>query len=90
MVGKWICESVLLQQCADKDLLKRLTGLKQHPGTGQLYNKDQWKHEDLVDKKKDKDDDEEEEQGEQVGLMQVGSTIPSMMSLFDIDITALK
>uniref|UniRef100_A0A7N8XC24 Uncharacterized protein n=1 Tax=Mastacembelus armatus TaxID=205130 RepID=A0A7N8XC24_9TELE len=62
-------------KCADKDLVQRLSGLKQHPETGQLYSMDQLKGEELDSKKtehteevedENEDGDEEEEVEEQV------------------------
>ncbi|XP_026174949.1 adenylate kinase 9 isoform X2 [Mastacembelus armatus] len=61
-------------KCADKDLVQRLSGLKQHPETGQLYSMDQLKGEELDSKKtehteevedENEDGDEEEEVEEQ-------------------------
>ncbi|CAG5928032.1 unnamed protein product [Menidia menidia] len=52
-------------KCADKDLVERLSGVKQHPITGQLYRKDQWKREEVYinkNKNKDQEVDDEEEQ----------------------------
>ncbi|XP_071335378.1 adenylate kinase 9 isoform X3 [Trachinotus anak] len=50
-------------KCADKDLAQRLSGLKQYPETGQLYNRDQWRREEVyVDKKENKDEEVEEEE----------------------------
>lgn len=34
-----------LTQCADKDLVERLAGLKQLPETGQLFSRTQWQQE---------------------------------------------
>ncbi|XP_069014339.1 adenylate kinase 9 [Embiotoca jacksoni] len=76
--GLGICEQVELIQnlklrpdfiinikCADLDMVQRLSGLKQHPETGQLYNRHQWEH-DLYKKKKEiKDQDVEEEEEEE-------------------------
>uniref|UniRef100_A0A3Q1CXD4 Nucleoside-diphosphate kinase n=1 Tax=Amphiprion ocellaris TaxID=80972 RepID=A0A3Q1CXD4_AMPOC len=58
-------------KCADKDLVQRLSGLKQHPETGKFYNRDQWKREEVYNKKKDNDDQDvgnEEEQAEEEEL----------------------
>ncbi|XP_075315081.1 adenylate kinase 9 [Odontesthes bonariensis] len=58
-------------KCADKDLVERLSGLKQHPVTGQLYRKDQWKREEVYSKKeksKDQEVNNEEEQAEEEEL----------------------
>ncbi|CAB1435475.1 unnamed protein product [Pleuronectes platessa] len=51
---------------ADKDLAKRLAGLKQYPETGQLFTRDQWQCEDVYIKKRDGMDDEMEDEEEQV------------------------
>ncbi|KAE8286847.1 Adenylate kinase 9 [Larimichthys crocea] len=52
-------------KCADKDLVQRLSGLKQHPETGQLYNRDQWQREEVFNKKKENKDEEVEDEEEQ-------------------------
>ncbi|KAM6915133.1 LOW QUALITY PROTEIN: adenylate kinase 9 [Xenentodon cancila] len=55
-------------KCSEKDLIQRLSGLKQHPVTGQLYSRDQWKHEYLCSKKEKNNDQEmvrEKEQAEE-------------------------
>lgn len=59
--------TLIFHQCADKDLVHRLSGLKQHPETGQLYNRDQWQREEVY-YKKEKTDEEVEDEEEQVGL----------------------
>ncbi|XP_008299656.1 adenylate kinase 9 [Stegastes partitus] len=56
-------------KCADKDLVQRLSGLKQHPETGKLYSRDQWKRDEVYNKTRDiKDQDvgSEEEQEEEL------------------------
>ena len=60
----------IFHQCADKDLARRLSGLKQHPETGQLYNRDQWMREDVFIKNKENNDEEgeDEEDEKQVWL----------------------
>lgn len=58
----------IFHQCADKDLVHRLSGLKQHPETGQLYNRDQWQREEVFNKKKENKDGEVEDEEEQVWL----------------------
>ncbi|KAM9354982.1 adenylate kinase 9 [Pholidichthys leucotaenia] len=51
-------------KCADGDLVQRLSGLKQHPQTGQLFTEDQWKPKDWYSKKnKEQDGKDVEEQG---------------------------
>lgn len=52
--------SPTFHQCADKDLVQRLSGLKQHPETGQLYTRDQWEQ-------REPKEEEVDEQEEQVG-----------------------
>uniref|UniRef100_A0A3B5A2W7 Adenylate kinase 9 n=1 Tax=Stegastes partitus TaxID=144197 RepID=A0A3B5A2W7_9TELE len=48
-----------IKQCADKDLVQRLSGLKQHPETGKLYSRDQWKRDEVYNKTRDiKDQDD--------------------------------
>uniref|UniRef100_A0A3Q3G287 Adenylate kinase 9 n=1 Tax=Labrus bergylta TaxID=56723 RepID=A0A3Q3G287_9LABR len=51
-------------KCPDKDLVNRLSGLKQHPETGQVYNRDQWTQKEVFNKKKENKDEEEEEEEE--------------------------
>ncbi|XP_063757950.1 adenylate kinase 9 [Eleginops maclovinus] len=50
---------------ADKDLVQRLSGLKQHPETGQLYNRDQWMRQEVFNKKKENKDEEGEDEEEE-------------------------
>ncbi|XP_039637151.1 adenylate kinase 9 isoform X2 [Perca fluviatilis] len=52
-------------KCADNDLVHRLSGLKQHPQTGQLYNRDQWKREEVFNMKKENKDQEVEDEDEE-------------------------
>ncbi|XP_063352163.1 adenylate kinase 9 [Pelmatolapia mariae] len=48
-------------KCPDKDLVQRLSGLKQDPETGQFYNRDQWQREEVYNKeKKSKEQDAED------------------------------
>lgn len=61
-------DTPIFKQCADKDLVYRLSGLKQHPETGQLYNRDRWKREKVFNKKKENKDEEMEDEEEQVWL----------------------
>ncbi|XP_040920922.1 adenylate kinase 9 [Toxotes jaculatrix] len=50
-------------KCADKDLARRLSGLKQYPETGQLYNREQWRREEVyINKKKNKEEEVEDEE----------------------------
>ncbi|KAM4529308.1 adenylate kinase 9 [Fundulus diaphanus] len=56
-------------KCADKDLVQRLSGLKQHPESGKLYSRDQWKEEQVSCRKEkswsqEMDEDEEEAEDE--------------------------
>ncbi|XP_056284243.1 adenylate kinase 9 [Pseudoliparis swirei] len=53
-------------KCADKDLVHRLSGLKQHTETGQLYNREQWTREDVFDKKRENKEEEVEEEEEEL------------------------
>lgn len=68
-----MCElnDAFLQQCADKDLVHRLSRLKLHPETGQLYNRGQWMRVEEFNKKRENKDEEveEEEEDEQVWLL---------------------
>nr|XP_048700778.1 adenylate kinase 9 isoform X2 [Caretta caretta] len=57
-------------KCPDYDLCQRLSGQRQHPDAGQIYQKNQWDPEILDKRKKKKDqhkgeDEEEEEEEEQ-------------------------
>ncbi|KAM7395370.1 hypothetical protein PAMA_006910 [Pampus argenteus] len=56
-------------KCADKDLIQRLSGLKQHTETGQLYNRDQWMREDVFNRKKENEDEEVEDDEEEQDYM---------------------
>uniref|UniRef100_A0A672GWK8 (d)CMP kinase n=1 Tax=Salarias fasciatus TaxID=181472 RepID=A0A672GWK8_SALFA len=47
-------------KCADEDLVQRLSGLKQHPETGQLFTRDQWAYEDVYNKKEEDGDQNSE------------------------------
>lgn len=60
----------IFQQCADKDLVNRLSGVKQCPKTGRLYTRDQWNPQELF-RGKGKNDEEEEDRKEQVKLCRV-------------------
>ncbi|XP_037607172.1 adenylate kinase 9 [Sebastes umbrosus] len=59
---------------ADKDLVHRLSSLKQNPETGQLYNRDQWQHEEVFntetvhfdEETEDEEDEEELDDGEEL------------------------
>ncbi|KAL6095965.1 ak9 [Pungitius sinensis] len=56
-------------KCADKDLVHRLSGLKLHPETGQLYNRGQWMRvEEFNKKREDKDEEVEKEEEEEKEL----------------------
>lgn len=57
----------IFQQCADKDLVNRLSGVKQCPKTGRLYTRDQWNPQELL-RGKGKNYEEEEDRKEQVRL----------------------
>ncbi|XP_034555304.1 adenylate kinase 9 isoform X2 [Notolabrus celidotus] len=61
-------------KCPDKDLVDRLSSMKQHPETGQLYNRDQWKREEIFTKKTESNDEEEEEE-EQNGEEELQKTV---------------
>lgn len=45
-----------------------MSGLKQYPETGQLYNREQWKREEVHINKKENEDEEVEDEEEQVWL----------------------
>ncbi|XP_038592648.1 adenylate kinase 9 isoform X2 [Micropterus salmoides] len=66
-------------KCADKDLVYRLSGLKQHPETGQLYNRDRWKREKVFNKKKENKDEEMEDEEEQTGEEELQKDITDQM-----------
>lgn len=57
----------IFQQCADMDLVNRLSNLKQCPQTGQLYTRNQWSQEKRF-RGKGKNNEEEEDKGEHVSL----------------------
>ncbi|XP_041832401.1 adenylate kinase 9 isoform X1 [Melanotaenia boesemani] len=65
---KLIPDFIINIKCGDKDLVQRLSGLKQHPVTGHFYSKDHWKYEEFDGKEekiKDQEEDNEEEQTEE-------------------------
>ncbi|XP_044232196.1 adenylate kinase 9 isoform X1 [Thunnus albacares] len=66
-------------KCADKDLVQRLSGQKQHPETGQLYNRDQWLREDVFNKKKENKDEEVEDEEEQAAEEELQKDIIDQM-----------
>ncbi|XP_044026265.1 adenylate kinase 9 isoform X2 [Siniperca chuatsi] len=66
-------------KCADKDLVHRLSGLKQHPETGQLYNRDQWKREEVFHKKKENKEEEVADEEEQAGEKELQKDIIDQM-----------
>ncbi|KAM8809905.1 adenylate kinase 9 [Eudromia elegans] len=59
-------------KCSDFDLCKRLSGQRQHPDSGQLYQKQQWdpnvieKLKKMKDERKEESEEEQEEQEEEV------------------------
>ncbi|XP_061900631.1 adenylate kinase 9-like isoform X1 [Entelurus aequoreus] len=58
-------------KCADKDLVQRLSGQKQHPETGLMYSQDRWKCDSdfhvigSIDEKDEGQEDSEEEEEEE-------------------------
>ncbi|XP_068433457.1 adenylate kinase 9 isoform X2 [Clinocottus analis] len=52
-------------KCADKDLVHRLSGLKQDTETGQLYNREQWTPKEVFNTKRKNNDEEVEEEEEE-------------------------
>ncbi|XP_074541277.1 adenylate kinase 9 [Halichoeres trimaculatus] len=62
-------------KCPDDDLADRLSGLKQHPESGQLFTRDQWKREESFSKKTENNDEEEEEEEEQDGEEELLKTV---------------
>ncbi|XP_054876008.1 adenylate kinase 9 [Poeciliopsis prolifica] len=64
---------IINMKSSDIDLVKRLSGLKQHPETGQLHNMNIWQKEEELLKKgreqeSDEDDDDDEEEAEEEPL----------------------
>ena len=53
-----------LSQCTDGDLLRRLSGLRQHPLTGRVFQREQWDPEKKEPKKRQRDPDQEQEEEE--------------------------
>lgn len=49
--------SPISTQCADKDLVERLAGLKQFPENGQLFTSSQWQQEVTSYKTNERDED---------------------------------
>ncbi|NXG57115.1 KAD9 kinase, partial [Hemiprocne comata] len=52
-------------KCPDYDLCQRISGQRQHPDSGQVYQRDQWDSDIIEKHKKEKDQDEEENEEEQ-------------------------
>ncbi|KAM4694291.1 adenylate kinase 9 [Discoglossus pictus] len=64
-------------KCPDNDLCKRLSGQKQDPETGRVYQREEWDPSDKEQQKKikggkEEDDEEEEEMGEEEELEEEG------------------
>lgn len=51
----------IFQQCADKDLVDKLSGLKRCPETGRLYTRNQWQQKQLSSQKGSNDEEDKEE-----------------------------
>lgn len=51
-------------QCPDYDLCRRISGQRQNPDSGEIYQKSQWDPEVTGKHKKEKDQDEEEDEQE--------------------------
>ncbi|TWW68860.1 Adenylate kinase 9 [Takifugu flavidus] len=64
-------------ECADKDLVNRLSGVKQCPKTGRLYTRDQWNPQELF-RGKGKNDEEAEDREEQEALLRHMSTLKTV------------
>lgn len=68
---QWRCGLLLIIpcQCSDYDLCERISGQRQHPDSGQVYQRNQWDPNVIVKHKKEKDqqenESEEEEQDEE-------------------------
>ncbi|NXS55472.1 KAD9 kinase, partial [Brachypteracias leptosomus] len=52
-------------KCSDYDLCQRISGQRQHPDSGQVYQRNQWDPNVIEKHKKEKDQHEEEEQEEE-------------------------
>uniref|UniRef100_UPI003AAF6DC3 adenylate kinase 9 n=1 Tax=Centroberyx gerrardi TaxID=166262 RepID=UPI003AAF6DC3 len=68
-------------KCGDKDLIQRLSGLRQHQETGQLYLREQWNPEKVDTKKKEENREEDlvEDEEEQVGEEELQKDIIDQM-----------
>ncbi|NXN29984.1 KAD9 kinase, partial [Nycticryphes semicollaris] len=59
-------------KCSDYDLCQRITGQRQHPNSGQVYQRNQWdpniieKHKKEKDQREEEDEEEEEQEEEEI------------------------
>ncbi|KAG7244154.1 hypothetical protein INR49_004227 [Caranx melampygus] len=63
----------------DKDLVQKLSGLKQYPETGQVYSRDQWEHENVYINKKESKDEEIEDEEEKAAEEDLGKDMIDQM-----------
>ncbi|NXS32729.1 KAD9 kinase, partial [Pomatostomus ruficeps] len=54
-------------KCPDCDLCQRISGQRQHPASGEIYQRSQWDPKVTEKRKKEKDQDEEEDEEEDEG-----------------------
>lgn len=62
------------------DLVQKLSGLKQYPETGRVYNRDQWKCENVYINKRESKDEGIEDEEEKVWLKGKHLSIPCLYS----------
>lgn len=61
------------------DLVQKLSGLKQYPETGRVYNRDQWRRENVYISKKESKDEGIEDEEENVWLTGKHLSIPFIL-----------
>ncbi|NXG74882.1 KAD9 kinase, partial [Baryphthengus martii] len=69
-------------KCSDYDLCRRISGQRQHPDSGQVYQRNQWDPEVIEKRKKEKDQHEEENEEDEEHEEEETTEDPLMMSEF--------
>ncbi|XP_009703675.1 PREDICTED: adenylate kinase 9 [Cariama cristata] len=69
-------------KCSDYDLCQRISGQRQHPDSGQIYQRNQWDPNIIEKHKKEKDQHEEENEEDEEQEEEEAAEDPLMMSEF--------
>uniref|UniRef100_A0A8C4TXD1 Adenylate kinase 9 n=1 Tax=Falco tinnunculus TaxID=100819 RepID=A0A8C4TXD1_FALTI len=69
-------------KCSDYDLCQRISGQRQHPDSGQVYQRNQWDPNIIEKHKKDQHEEENEEEEEQEEEVNTTAENPLMISEF--------